>query len=97
MQEAEVNKQDAAKKTPSENQGQGHKPGEGGEASGQVGPEGAGPHGGPVKAAADDSEEGGDDEEEAADEEEEEEEEEPEDPKPKLEEGGLLTLILLFH
>jgi ubiquinol-cytochrome c reductase subunit 6 len=79
--EAEVNKADAA--TAASKQGEsakGHTPGEGGEASGQVGADNAGPHGGPVGKSDDDEE---DDEEE----EEEEEEEEPEDPKPALEEG----------
>jgi ubiquinol-cytochrome c reductase subunit 6 len=81
-EEAEVNKEDAAKAASKQGESaKGHTPGEGGEASGQVGADNAGPHGGPVGASDDDEEE--DDEEE----EEEEEEEEPEDIKPRLEEG----------
>jgi ubiquinol-cytochrome c reductase subunit 6 len=81
-EEAEVNKADAAKAASKQGESaKGHTPGEGGEASGQVGADNAGPHGGPVGASDDDEEE--DDEEE----EEEEEEEEPEDIKPRLEEG----------
>lgn len=65
----------------------GHKPGDGGEGSGQVGAANAGPHGGPVGKDDDDEEEeaGGDDEDE-------EEEEEPEDLKPKFEEGEHIRL-----
>jgi ubiquinol-cytochrome c reductase subunit 6 len=83
--EAKENKKDA-KKSDGES-APGHKPGDGGEKSGQVGPDRAGPHGGPVTAAKDD----GDDEEEEEsggdDEEEEEEEDEPVDPMPKFVEG----------
>ncbi|THW49196.1 Non-heme 11 kDa protein of cytochrome bc1 complex [Aureobasidium pullulans] len=79
--EAEANKQDAKKPEPSNEKG--HTPGEGGAASGQVGADNAGPHGGPVGKQDDDDEE---EEEEEEDEEEEEEEDEPEDPKPKIEE-----------
>jgi len=78
--EAEANKEDAAKAASKQGESaKGHTPGEGGEASGQVGADNAGPHGGPVGAS--------DDDEEDEEEEEEEEEEEPEDPKPALEEG----------
>ncbi|TKA72671.1 hypothetical protein B0A55_06278 [Friedmanniomyces simplex] len=83
--EAEANKADKAKQQDKDSQEEGpagHKPGDGGAASGQDGPEAAGPHGGPVKAAK----ESDDDEEEGGDDEEEEEEDEPEDMKPKLEE-----------
>lgn len=80
-EEAEVNKADAKKPEPSGEKG--HTPGDGGSGSGQVGPDNAGPHGGPVGPAGDDEDdsEGGDDEED------EEEEDEPVDPKPQLEEG----------
>lgn len=76
--EAEVNKQDAKKPEPSNEKG--HTPGEGGAASGQVGPDNAGPHGGPVGKQDDDEDEEEEDEDE-------EEEDEPEDIKPKIEEG----------
>lgn len=77
--EAEANKADAKKDSGEVDSGaQGHRPGDGGEKSGQVGADNAGPHGGSV---------GEDDDEE----EEEEEEEEPEDPKPILEEGESYT------
>lgn len=87
--EAEVNKQDV--KSGGE-EAVGHKPGDGGEGSGQVGADSAGPHGGAVGKGGDDDEEeaaGGDEEEAGGDdeEEEEEEEEEPEDLKPRFEEG----------
>ena len=79
--EAEANKEDAAKAASKQGESsKGHTPGEGGEGSGQVGADNAGPHGGPVGASDVD-------EEEEEDAEEEEEEEEPEDPKPALEEG----------
>jgi ubiquinol-cytochrome c reductase subunit 6 len=87
--EKEANAADVSKKQATGGEGEpGHKPGDGGEKSGQVGREGAGPHGGDVKSNAgvtqEDKEE---DDEEEADEDEEEEEEEPEDLKPKFEEG----------
>lgn len=75
--EADANKQDAKK--PEGSSEKGHTPGEGGAASGQVGADNAGPHGGPVGKD--------DDEGEEEEEEDEEEEDEPEDLKPKLEEG----------
>ena len=77
--EAEANKQDAKK--PESSGEKGHVAGDGGAASGQVGSDNAGPHGGPVGKQDDDE-----DEEEEEDEDEE-EEDEPEDPKPKIEEG----------
>lgn len=88
--EAEVNKADAKKSEGSDEKG--HTPGEGGEASGQVGADRAGPHGGPVgnKAATNEDEQ----EEEGEEEEEEEEDDEPVDPKPKLEEGMWLAIFL---
>ena len=78
--EAEVNKQDVKKSEDSSEKGQ--VAGAGGNASGQVGADNAGPHGGSV--GKDDDEE---EEEEEDAEEEEEEEDEPVDPKPQLEEG----------
>lgn len=78
--EAEANKADAKQPEPSNEKG--HVAGSGGDASGQVGADNAGPHGGSV--GKDD-----DDEDEEEEDEDEEEEEEPEDPKPKLEEGTL--------
>lgn len=77
--EANAGDAESAKQRSSGEGEKGYTPGEGGEASGQVGKENAGPHGGSVG--------GDDDEEEEDEEEEEEEEEEPEDIKPKLEEG----------
>jgi ubiquinol-cytochrome c reductase subunit 6 len=77
--EAEANKEDAKK--PESSGEKGHVAGDGGAASGQVGADNAGPHGGPVGKQDDDEEE------EEEDEDEEEEEDEPEDPKPKIEEG----------
>jgi len=80
--EKEVNEQDAKKPEPSDEPG--HKPGDGGEGSGQVGAENAGPHGQHASRSVRE----GDDEEESADEEEEaEDEDEPVDPMPKLIEG----------
>ncbi|KAL9097119.1 MAG: hypothetical protein Q9165_000545 [Trypethelium subeluteriae] len=88
--EKEANKQDV--KTGGESDEPGHKPGAGGEGSGQVGPApGTGSKGGD-----DEAEEGGEEEEKGEkqeggdeeDEEEEEEEEEPEDLMPKLHEGS---------
>ena len=55
--EKEANDADEAKqvaKSADKEAPAGHKPGDGGEGSGQKGPQGAGPHGGPVKAAAED-------------------------------------------
>jgi ubiquinol-cytochrome c reductase subunit 6 len=78
--EAEANKQDAKKPEPSNEKG--HVAGSGGEGSGQVGSDNAGPHGGPVGKQTDDE-----DEEEEAEDEDDEEEDEPEDIKPKIEEG----------
>ncbi|KAK3625983.1 Cytochrome b-c1 complex subunit 6, mitochondrial [Elasticomyces elasticus] len=83
--EQEANKADKAKQDEKNAQKEGpagHKPGDGGAASGQDGPKAAGPYGGPLKAVK----ESEDDDEEADDEEEEEEEDEPEDIKPQLEE-----------
>ncbi|EMC98504.1 hypothetical protein BAUCODRAFT_32556, partial [Baudoinia panamericana UAMH 10762] len=78
--EKEANEADAEKQQAKQGESApGHKPGDGGDASGQVGAKSSGPHGGPTKAADDD-------EEEEADEDEEEEEDEPVDPKVKLEE-----------
>lgn len=80
--EAEINKQD--EKGPTGESDPGHKPGDGGEGSGQLGAANAGPHGGPVGKQSDDDDEeesGGDDDEE------EEDEDEPVDPMPKIEEG----------
>lgn len=83
-EEKEANKDQVRKPATSDEKG--HTPGDGGEGSGQVGADKAGPHGGPVTAAQDDDdEEGGDDEEE-------EEEDEPEDIQPKLEEGTSMPL-----
>ena len=89
--EKEANKRDA--KTGGESDEPGHKPGSGGEGSGQLGPVT------PRKGGDDGSDEGGEEEEdkgeeeeggdEGGDEEEEdEEEEEPEDIMPKLQEGS---------
>jgi ubiquinol-cytochrome c reductase subunit 6 len=80
--EAEANKQDARK--PEASNEKGHVAGSGGEGSGQVGADNAGPHGGPVGKQTDDDDE---EEEEEAEDEDDEEEDEPEDPKPKIEEG----------
>ncbi|KAI9714364.1 MAG: hypothetical protein M1820_000325 [Bogoriella megaspora] len=80
-EEAEVNKQDLKKGGDSGEPG--HKPGSGGEGSGQVGPDRIFPD----KGGDDDKEEGGEDEGgDEEEEEEEEEEDEPEDPLPKLQE-----------
>ncbi|KAI4790058.1 Non-heme 11 kDa protein of cytochrome bc1 complex [Aureobasidium sp. EXF-8845] len=79
--EAEANKQDAKK--PEASNEKGHVAGSGGEGSGQVGADSAGPHGGPVGKQTDDED---DEEEEEAEDEDDEEEDEPEDPKPKIEE-----------
>ncbi|KAK5130174.1 hypothetical protein LTR08_002428 [Meristemomyces frigidus] len=90
--EKEANDADAEKqkaKVADQEPAAGHKPGDGGEGSGQKGAEASGPHGGPVKAGA--YAEDDEDDEEAADEEEEEEEDEPEDIKQKLEEECMRT------
>lgn len=81
--EKEVNEADA--KQPEESSEAGHKPGDGGSGSGQVGADNAGPHGGPVGKGGDDDE----DEPEEEEDEEEEEDDEPVDPKPKIEAGRL--------
>lgn len=84
--EAEANKADAKKDTGEQDGGAaGHRPGSGGEASGQVGPESAGPHGGAVGTKAN--------EDEDEDEEEEEDEDEPKDLKPIIEEGESIRAI----
>ena len=91
--EAEANKADA-KKSDAEPEA-GHRPGDesGKAAAGQVGADNAGPHGGPVGKQDDDEEEedsGGDDDEE------EEEEDEPVDPMPKLVEGKIYKICILW-
>ncbi|KAI7383920.1 hypothetical protein KC332_g16120, partial [Hortaea werneckii] len=68
--EKEANAGDAAKAAAKQGDGEkGHTPGEGGEASGQKGPEASGPHGGSVKALSgadskqeDEGEDGGEEE-----------------------------------
>lgn len=86
--EKEVN--DADVKKGGESDEPGHKPGDGGEGSGQVGAANAGPHGKHVLTGKDGNETPPEDEEDAPaedEDEEEEEDDEPVDPMPKLIEG----------
>lgn len=89
--EKEVNEQDQKKGGSGDVKG--HTPGDGGEGSGQVGADNAGPHGKSVKTGKDGNETPEEDEpEEDADEEEEEEEDEPVDPMARLHEGRSHTI-----